>query len=70
MKELFYFDVILQVKFEGKPLDALVYKVVRAETEHQARRALVQKYLADGFQVKRLTRVEERQGEVANGGPA
>lgn len=57
---MYFFDVILAVKFEGKPMDALVYKAIRAETEHEARRALVQKYLADGFQVRTITRVEER----------
>lgn len=70
MKRVFFFDVILKVKFEGKPMDALVHKAIRADTEHLARRALIQKYLGDGFQVKRLTRVEEHRGEIANGGSA
>ncbi len=65
--QMYFFDVILKVKFEGKPMEALVYKAVRAESEHLARRSILLHFLKDGFQVLRLTRVQERSGGVTSG---
>lgn len=65
--QMYFFDVILKVKFEGKPMEALVYKAVRAESEHLARRSILLHFLKDDFQVLRLTRVEERSGGVTSG---
>lgn len=62
---MFFFHVILKVRFEGRPMEALLYKAIPAEDEHTARRALLNRYIGDGFQVLRLERVEERKGEVA-----
>ncbi len=64
---MYFFDVILKVRFEGRPMEALLYKAVHAESEHEARRQLLNRYINDGFQVLRLDRVAERKGEVAGG---
>lgn len=63
----YFFHVILKVQFEGRPMEALLYKAIHAESEHLARRLLLNRYINDGFQVLRLDRVEERKGEVAEG---
>lgn len=62
---VYYFNVILKVHFEGNPMEALLYKAIHAESEHKARRQLLNRYLNDGFQILRLERAEQRKGEEA-----
>ncbi len=57
---MFFFDVSLRVVHEGRLMDFMVYKGVRAADEHAARRTLLGRFLDDGFQVLRLGRAAER----------
>jgi hypothetical protein len=57
---MFFFEVTLRVVHEGRPIDARLYKGVRAADELAARRALLTRFLDDGFQVLRLGRAAER----------
>jgi hypothetical protein len=57
---MFFFDVTLRVVHEGRPMDMMLYKGVRAAGEHPARRALLDRFLDDGFQVLRLGCAAER----------
>ncbi|HWE35630.1 MAG TPA: hypothetical protein VG406_03590 [Isosphaeraceae bacterium] len=57
---VYFFDVTIRVRHEGKALDTVVYKAASAADEHSARRAVLCRYLDNGFQVVRLRRVAER----------
>ena len=57
---MFYFDVTLKVMHHGIPEKVVVYKAARALNELSARRIVLNQFLAEGFQVVRIDRVEER----------
>ena len=57
---MFFFDVTLRVVHDGRPMDMMLYKGIRATDEHAARRTLLGRFLDDGFQVLRLGRAAER----------
>ena len=57
---MFFFDVTLKVTQHGVPEKVVVYKAARALNELSARRLILNRFLAEGFQVVRIDRVEER----------
>ena len=57
---MYFFDVTLKVVHQGVPEKVVVYKAARAFNELSARRVLLNQFLAGGFQVVRIDRVEER----------
>lgn len=57
---MYFFDVTLRVVENGEPFDLVLYKAARAQDELSARRAILNRYLKGGFQVRRLERVAER----------
>jgi hypothetical protein len=57
---MFFFDVMLRAVHEGRPIDVLLYKGVRAADELTARRAVLGRFLDDGLQVLRLGHAAER----------
>ena len=57
---MYFFDVTLKVMKDGVAERVVVYKAARAFNELSARRVLLNQFLAQGFQVVRIDRVEER----------
>jgi hypothetical protein len=57
---MYFFDVTLKVVHQGVPEKVVVYKAASAFNELSARRVLLNQFLAGGFQVVRIDRVEER----------
>jgi hypothetical protein len=53
---LYFFDVTVRVVHDGRPTDVVLRKAARAASEHQARRAVLDRYLDAGFQVAKLRR--------------
>jgi glycosyltransferase A (GT-A) superfamily protein (DUF2064 family) len=57
---MYFFDVTLKVKHDDVSEKVVVYKAARAFNELSARRVVLNPFLAGGFQVVRIDRVEER----------
>jgi hypothetical protein len=60
MMRMYFFDVTVKVMHHDVPEKVTVYKGARAPSEHLARRLILNQFLAGGFQVVRIDRVEER----------
>lgn len=52
-----FFTVTLRLQHLSKPTDVQVVKGQREQTEYDARRAILNEYLARGIQVKRIDRL-------------
>lgn len=57
---MYFFDVTVKVTFRGVAEKVAVYKGTRGYNELGARRVLLEQFLAGGFQVVRIDRVQER----------
>jgi len=57
---MYFFDATLKVRKNGEPEKVVVYKAARAFNELSARRMILNQFLAQGFQVVRIDRVQER----------
>ncbi len=57
--ETYMFDVTLRVQHEGKAVYTILYRGCRADSEHAARRTILQDFLADGWQVAKMERTTE-----------
>lgn len=64
---IFFFDVTVKVQHDGRAVQTIVRKSARAVHEHNARRIVLDFYLRKGFQVLRLTPVEERTHRPKDG---
>lgn len=60
MMRMYFFDVTLKILHHGVAEKVVVYKAARALNELSARRMILNQLLAEGFQVVRIDRVEER----------
>jgi hypothetical protein len=60
MMRMFFFDVTVKVLHHGVAEKVVVYKAAKAFNELSARRMILNSFLAEGFQVVRIDRVEER----------
>ena len=61
---MYFFDVTLAVRHEGRPIQTVVYRGARAADELTARRIVLNQFLDRGFQVVRLDRVREPGPEI------
>jgi hypothetical protein len=57
---MYFFDVTVKVMKHGVPENVVVYKAARASRELDARRRILNQFLAGRFQVVRIDRVGER----------
>lgn len=57
---MYFFDVTVKVLHHGVPGKTVVYKAAQGYNELSARRVILNQFLAGGFQVIRIDRVEER----------
>lgn len=64
----YFFDVTVKVMSGGVPEKVVVYRAARALRELNARRMVLEPFLAGGFQVVRIDRVEERCGQADGDG--